>query len=104
VFPLYKRMVKPGRETIFFLGLAQPLPTLVNFAEQQSKLVGAALNGEYAFPSIQEMERITKEDEQQHLGHFYDSPRHRMQVDFNLYCKDLKKEIEQGAKRGRVVA
>lgn len=104
VFPLYKRMVKPGRETIFFLGLAQPLPTLVNFAEQQSKLVAAALDGEYAFPDAAEMERITVEDEKEHLGHFYDSPRHRMQVDFNLYCRDLLKEIEKGMKRARAHA
>lgn len=104
VFPLYKRMVKPGRETLFFLGLAQPLPTLVNFAEQQSKLVAAVLTGKYAFPPADEMDRITKADEEQHLGHFYDSPRHRMQVDFNVYCKDLLKEIERGAKRAKVTA
>ena len=104
VFPLFKRMVQPGRETLFFLGLAQPLPTLVNFAEQQSKLVAAALTGAYAFPSAEDMRRVTKSDEEEHLGHFYDSPRHRMQVDFNVYCKDLMKEIERGAKRAKVSA
>lgn len=104
VFSLYKRMVKPGRETLFFLGLAQPLPTLVNFAEQQSKLVAATLQGRYAFPTHEEMNRVTVADEQAHLGHFYDSPRHRMQVDFNLYVRDLLKEIERGAKRAQVSA
>ncbi|WP_340694134.1 NAD(P)-binding domain-containing protein [Hyphomonas sp.] len=103
-FPLYKRMVKPGFENMFFLGLAQPLPTLVNFAEQQSKLVAAALNGEYAFPDAAEMDRITMADEQDHLGHFYDSPRHRMQVDFGVYVADLLKELKRGAKRAGVVA
>ncbi|MEL7453714.1 MAG: NAD(P)-binding domain-containing protein, partial [Pseudomonadota bacterium] len=44
-FPLFKRLVWPGFRTLFFLGLAQPLPTLVNFAEQQSKLVAACLAG-----------------------------------------------------------
>ena len=48
-FPLFKRMVKPGFETLFFLGLAQPLPTLVNFAEQQSKLVAEAIVGTCRF-------------------------------------------------------
>ena len=104
VFPLFKRMVQPGREMLFFLGLAQPLPTLVNFAEQQSKLVAAVLTGAYAFPPADEMRRITKADEEAHLGHFYDSPRHRMQVDFFGYCKDLMKEIERGAKRIKVSA
>jgi hypothetical protein len=98
-FPLFKRMVKPGFENLFFLGLAQPLPTLVNFAEQQSKLVVAAIAGRYAFPSAGEMADITAADEKVHLGHFYDSPRHRMQVDFNIYVADLVKEIERGAQR-----
>lgn len=99
VFPLFKRMVKPGFENVFFLGLAQPLPTLVNFAEQQSKLVAAALSGRYRFPSHAEMARVIDADEAEYLGHFYDSPRHRMQVDFNAYVADLMKEVERGAKR-----
>ena len=98
-FPLYKRMVTPGFENLFFLGLAQPLPTLVNFAEQQSKLVAAAISGRYAFPDAATMEQITVADEKVHLGHFYDSPRHRMQVDFNTYVADLHKEIERGRER-----
>ena len=98
-FPLYKRMVKPGWENLYFLGLAQPLPTLVNFAEQQSKLVAAAIAGRYAFPGHDEMERVIVADEQEHLGHFYDSPRHRMQVDFTTYVKDLLAEVERGAAR-----
>ncbi len=103
-FPLYKRMVKPGRETLFFLGLAQPLPTLVNFAEQQSKLVAAAMTGAYALPPEAEMQRVIDAEEQDYLSHFYDSARHRMQVDFGQYCADLTKEIERGARRAKVVA
>ena len=98
-FPLFKRMVKPGFDNLFFLGLAQPLPTLVNFAEQQSKLVAAAIVGRYGFPPASEMDEIIAADEKIHLGHFYDSPRHRMQVDFNTYVADLVKEIERGAQR-----
>ena len=74
-FPLFKRMVKPGFETLFFLGLAQPLPTLVNFAEQQSKLVAACLAGEYALPETPEMERIIAKDDQTCLLYTSPSPR-----------------------------
>ena len=103
-FPLFKRMVKPGFDNLFFLGLAQPLPTLVNFAEQQSKLVAAQLTGRYAFPDRAEMERVIVADEKMHNGHFYDSPRHSMQVDFAKYCADLMKEIKRGEKRAKVSA
>ncbi|MEL6246327.1 MAG: NAD(P)-binding domain-containing protein [Pseudomonadota bacterium] len=103
-FPLYKRMVKPGYETAFFLGLAQPLPTLVNFAEQQSKLVAKCLTGTYALPNVAEMERVIAADEKLHSGHFYESARHTMQVDFNTYVADLLKEITRGEKRARTHA
>jgi cation diffusion facilitator CzcD-associated flavoprotein CzcO len=98
-FPLFKRMVKPDFENLFFLGLAQPLPTLVNFAEQQSKLVAAAISGRYVLPRRAEIVETIIADEKIHLGHFYDSPRHRMQVDFNIYVADLMKEIGRGAER-----
>ena len=98
-FPLFKRMVKPGFDTLFFLGLAQPLPTLVNFAEQQSKLVAACLAGQYELPDAATMERTIAADEKVHIGHFYESARHTMQVDFNTYVRDLHDEIKRGRKR-----
>jgi cation diffusion facilitator CzcD-associated flavoprotein CzcO len=104
VFPLYKRMFKPGRASLFFVGLAQPLPTLVNFAEQQSKLVAAALGGQYHLPPSEEMQRVIDGEERHYLGHFYDSARHRMQVEFYPYVADLMKEIERGAKRAKALA
>ena len=45
------------------------------------------------------MDEVTVADEKEHLGHFYDSPRHRMQVDFNVYVADLAKEIAAGTER-----
>ena len=102
--PLYKRMIRPGYRNLYFLGLAQPLPTLVNFAEQQSKLVAAHLSGAYELPKDSEMESIIAADEKKYLSHFYDAPRHTMQVDFNDYVTDLMKEIKRGANRARVPA
>ncbi len=103
-FPLFKRMVKPGYENLFFLALAQPLPTLVNFAEQQSKLAAAALAGTYAFPSAADMDAVIKADEAIHMGHFYPTPRHTMQLDFNVYVRDLMKEIARGRRRTKMPA
>ncbi len=98
-FPLYKRMMKTGVNNLFFMGLAQPLPTLVNFAEQQSKLVAAYLKGDYAPPPAADMDAITAKDEAYYLGPYYKAARHTIQVDFGHYCADLKREIESGAKR-----
>ena len=96
---LFKRIMKPGVPDLFYIGLAQPLPTLVNFAEQQSKLVAGYLSGEYVPPAPAEMERITAADEAYNLGQYYQSRRHTIQLDFDHYCRDLKKELKAGARR-----
>ena len=62
-FPLYRRMVKPGWRNLFFVGLAQPLPTLVNLAEQQSKFIANVLTGHYTMPDDAVMERQIIADE-----------------------------------------
>lgn len=98
-FPLWKRMIQPGVDNLFFMGLAQPLPTLVNFPEQQSKLVARFLAGRYARPAEAAMAAQIEADDKRYLGHFYDSPRHTIQIDFTHYVTDLIKEIARGEKR-----
>ncbi|WP_423131091.1 flavin-containing monooxygenase [Gordonia malaquae] len=100
-FPLFKRMIKPGIDNLFFMGLAQPMPTLVNFAEQQSKLVAAYLDGSYAPPSESEMHAVLAADEKYYLGPYYESPRHTIQCEFDPYVRNLVKEIAAGRKRAR---
>ncbi|WP_284126658.1 flavin-containing monooxygenase [Parerythrobacter aestuarii] len=96
---LFKRIMKPDVPDLFYLGLGQPLPTLVNFAEQQSKLVAAYLAGQYAPPSADAMQRIISTDEEYHTGQYYNARRHTIQLDFDHYVRDLLKEIKAGAKR-----
>ncbi len=97
--PLFKHMMKPGVDNLFYLGLAQPLPTLVNFAEQQSKLVAAYLTGKYLPPSEQEMHTTIEADEQAKRERYYNSPRHTIQIEFEPYVRDMIKEMARGAKR-----
>ena len=97
--PLYKRIMKPGVPDLFYLGLAQPLPTLVNFAEQQSKLVAAYLTGAYLPPPAEEMGQIIKADEDYYTGQYYAARRHTIQLDFDHYVRALTKELAKGAKR-----
>jgi hypothetical protein len=75
------------------------VPTLVNFAEQQSKLVGAYLAGDYLPPAVDEMQRIIAADEDYYTGQYYAARRHTIQLDFDHYCRALKKELAKGAKR-----
>jgi hypothetical protein len=99
--PLFKRMMHPDIPNLFYMALAQPLPTLVNFAEQQAKLAADYLAGRYLPPSPQEMRETIARDEELHLGQYYQSKRHTIQVDFGVYVADLMKEIVRGAKRAK---
>lgn len=98
-FPLFKQMMKPGIDNLFFMGLAQPLPTLVNFAEQQSKLVAAYLTGAYRPPSPERMTAAITAAEQRRTSRYYDSPRHTIQLEFEAYVRDMQRELARGAKR-----
>ena len=98
-FPLFKRLVKPGYENLFFVGLAQAIPTLVPFAEQQSKMLVELVLGRYRLPSPEAMQAAIIADEKRHMGHFYNADRHTMQLDFGVYCNDLGKEIKRGRAR-----
>jgi hypothetical protein len=100
-FPLFKRIVKPGIDNLFFMGLAQSSPTIVNLAERQSHLVAKCLDGTYALPSVDRMLDIIAKDDAASLAQYYDAPRHTIQVDFARYVIDLNKEIAAGEKRAR---
>jgi len=103
-YPLFKRIIKPGVDHLFYAGLAQSSPTIVNLAEQQSKLIARLLDGTYVLPSVEEQERIMRADEAAHLEQYYDAPRHTIQIDFGRYCLDLHREIEAGIARAQATS
>jgi len=103
-YPLFKRMIKPGVDHLFFMGLPQSSPTIVNLAEQQSKLLARLLTGTYALPSVEEQLEIMAADEAAHLEQYYASPRHTIQIDFGRYVVDLLAEIEAGEARAAELA
>jgi len=103
--PLFKRIFKPGVENLSFVGFAQSTPTLFPFVESQSRLVAAHLIGEYALPSVAEMEQVIKDDEEKYIGHVLKTARHTQQVDYFIYEHDLRaKEIPAGRKRAKALA
>ena len=99
--PLYKRMVQadPALHGLWFMGLAQALPTLVNLAEQQSKLLTAYLAGRYTLPDPAVMTQAIAADERKYQAHYYASRRHTMQINFEPYAADLLREVAAGGKR-----
>ena len=98
-------MFKPGVDDLVLVGFAQATPTLFPFVESQSRLVAAHLIGEYALPSVAEMEQVIKDDEEKYIGHVLKTARHTQQVDYFIYEHDLRaKEIPAGRKRAKALS
>jgi cation diffusion facilitator CzcD-associated flavoprotein CzcO len=93
VLRLYKRMFKPGLDDLAFVGLGQAIPTIFPFAECQAKLVGRWLGGDWALPSVADMEAEIRRDEQRFVRHYASRPRHTMQLDYYVYEHDLRTRV-----------
>ena len=90
-------MIKPGVDHLFFLGLAQSSPTIVNLAEQQSKLLARLLDGTLrAARRSRSRSGSCAPTRPFHLEQYYAAPRHTIQIDFGRYCVDLHQEIAAG--------
>jgi cation diffusion facilitator CzcD-associated flavoprotein CzcO len=100
--PLYKRIFVPGVDDLALIGFAQTVPTLFPFVELQSKLVARYVGGDYALPSVGEMEETIRRDRERHFGPVVDRPRHTMQVDWYVYEHDIwHREIPAGRERAK---
>jgi hypothetical protein len=98
--PLYKRIFSPGVDDLALIGFAQAIPTLFPFVELQSKLVARYAGGDYALPSIPEMEETIRRDESIHTADFSDRPRHTMEIEWYTYEHDIwNREIPAGRER-----
>ena len=99
--PLFHRAIRPGLDNLFFIGLAQPLPTLINFGELQAKWLAELMVGSYLPPSTAEMEASIAHDEKRFLGHVVKTPRHTMQCDYDLFRVEIARELKRGQQRAR---
>ena len=96
---LWKRLMDPRYESLFFVGLLQPLCAIMPLAEQQSRLVSSYLAGDYLLPSRADMESDRLEMHARNKGRYVASARHTIQVDCAEYAYDLRREIKAGCAR-----
>jgi cation diffusion facilitator CzcD-associated flavoprotein CzcO len=99
--PLFRRVFKPGIDNVFFIALLQPLGATMPLAEAQGRWIAAYLRGEYQLPPRAEMEQDLRRERERMFKRYVASKRHTMQVDFDNYVYDLRKEMRAGAKRAR---
>jgi dimethylaniline monooxygenase (N-oxide forming) len=105
--PLYRRMMKPGINNLFFIGLYQPLGAIFPLAEVQGVIAAEYLRGRYLPPPDEEMERDIEAERAAMFKRYLKSKRHTMQVDYYPFMRQLHRELKAGAARalraGRIV-
>ncbi|MBV9915599.1 MAG: NAD(P)-binding domain-containing protein [Solirubrobacterales bacterium] len=99
--PLYRRVFKPGLDNLAFIALLQPLGATMPLAEAQGRWFAAYLRGEYHLPPQAEMEADMHRERAKMFKRYVASKRHTMQVDFDNYLYELRKELKAGAARAR---
>jgi hypothetical protein len=99
--PLYRRVVDPERERLYFIGLLQPLGAIMPLAEVQSEWVADVLQGKAKLPSPDTMRRVIEREDARMGKRYVASKRHTIQVDFHPYLRTIERERRAGARRSR---
>jgi cation diffusion facilitator CzcD-associated flavoprotein CzcO len=97
--PLYKHLIHPDIPGLYFIGLIQPLGAIMPIAERQSLLVPDHLQDRYSAPDRAAMERDIALKRDRMSKRYVASKRHTIQVDFDDYMRELRRERQAGARR-----
>jgi hypothetical protein len=97
--PLYRMVVPPDLDGLYFIALLQPLGAMMPLAEAQSEWVAELLAGESALPSSDEMWKEISDRRAALSRRYVKSTRHTIQVDFFPYLREIDKERRAGRKR-----
>jgi dimethylaniline monooxygenase (N-oxide forming) len=97
---LYKRVLHPKHQNLYFLALIQPLGAIMPLAEVQGKWIAKLIKNECRLPNQQEMNNDIEREKQRVASRYKQSPRHTLQVDFHTYKESVEKEIKKMAVSG----
>jgi hypothetical protein len=97
VLPLWHRTVRPDLDNLFFVGLYQPLGSVMQPAELQARVIGEYLAGRLELPDEATMRREMAREQRALAKRYRHSRRHTMQVDFGPYMHRLKQLLKKGA-------
>ncbi len=97
--PLYRRVVSVDHPGLYFIGLIQPLGAIMPLAEAQAEWVADLLGGRGTLPAPSEMRDEISAAETKMKKRYVASKRHTIQVDFQPYLRELRRERKRAAQR-----
>jgi len=95
LLPLWNRTVLPGVDNLFFVGLYQPLGSIMQPAELQGRIIGECLLGRLRLPDERRMRHEIARDQAAMERRYRRSRRHTMQVDFGPFMHRLRRLLKQ---------
>lgn len=90
--PLYRKMMHPDIDTLYFIGLCQPQGCIWPLADYQSKIVARIIAGSLKRPQ-QLHKKIAKEIKKPHYQ-FKSNMRHVLEVDYHLFRRELLQMLD----------
>ncbi|MDX6690377.1 MAG: hypothetical protein QOG15_1834 [Solirubrobacteraceae bacterium] len=96
---LFRRVFAPDHPALAFVGLLQPLGAIMPLAEAQGRWLATYLEGDYRLPSRTEMLKDIRREAERMRKRYVASKRHTIQVDFDRYLYDLRRELRRGGQR-----
>jgi cation diffusion facilitator CzcD-associated flavoprotein CzcO len=97
--PLYRRVASVEHPGLYFIGFVQPLGAIMPIAEAQAEWVADLLGGRGTLPSPAEMRAEIAEAERKMRKRYVASKRHTIQVDFQPYLREIRRERKRAALR-----
>jgi dimethylaniline monooxygenase (N-oxide forming) len=97
--PLYRRVAAVEHPGLYFVGLIQPLGAIMPLAEAQAEWVGDLLDGTGTLPPPPQMQAEISAAEKKMKKRYIASKRHTIQVDFQPYLREIRRERKRAAQR-----
>ena len=98
---LYQRMLHPDHRNLLFIGLIQPLCSILPIAEIQAKWMCHYMSGLYHPPTKGQMLEASHKLHQNMKDKYVASKRHTIQIDCMAYSRAINKDLKQGFKRAK---
>ncbi len=89
---LYRRVASIDHPGLYFIGLVQPLGSIMPLAEAQSEWVAELIAGQGSLPDRGTMAREVAKEQTEMKRRYVRSKRHTIQVDFEDYLRTVSRE------------
>ena len=96
---LYRRMVSTDHDGLLFIGLVQPLCSIMPIAEVQASWMADYFKGRYHLPSKSVMIQTMHEDHEEMKRRYVASKRHTIQINCQEYTFQLDQDRQDGYER-----